>query len=449
MDIFVGKEGFFYSRNNLVIADGQEHTITLHRQLIVSGLVTDSETKQPVASFEAIPGSDSEYWERLNLAHGTNGVYRLPLDEYRPPFLVRFEAEGYAPSISAQLDPSVTNVTCNIELKRQDSGDTIRGLVLLPDARQVAKAQVALLRRDKTVTLGRAKFLNLNDASVVDTDAEGRFSFPPNSAAYAVAAVDEHGFARVDLDKTNHTITIQLEPWGRIEGSLKLRSQTNAGQQICFFSPQRGFNQGHLALDLGAFSTKTDTDGNFVFEQVPVGDFELFLVPGLGIPFSHQTPVHIEAGTTLRVQIGGTGCSIRGRFVLSNPGRTVNWTKQVQFPTIGTKLPPLQMPEGLSSKEAQEFQTKFWQSEGGRAQLQAMRSFPLEVEADGSFRVDDVPPGRYDLNAQLLDSPFDPSAPMVHGTTIGSLRQEITVPESATGQSFEVLDLGNLLMTLL
>jgi len=50
------KRVIFFSRNNFVQADGEEHTITLHQQLHVSGVVKDAVSKQPIASFKAIPG---------------------------------------------------------------------------------------------------------------------------------------------------------------------------------------------------------------------------------------------------------------------------------------------------------------------------------------------------------------------------------------------------------
>src|SRR5439155_3911006 len=174
--------------------------------------------------------------------------------------------------------------------------------------------------------------------------------------ALTVAAVHQQGFGRIEVSKTNHTLSIQLQPWGRIEGSLKFSRKSNAGHQIAFFSAPDPSNPS-VTPDLGAFSTKADNQGSFVFEQLPPGDFDLFLVPGLGIPFSHRTPVRVQPGETISVQIGGTGRTLSGRFVLSDGSQTVNWSKQMQFATLGTKFPL--MPPGLDWKERREWQRRF------------------------------------------------------------------------------------------
>jgi hypothetical protein len=63
--------------------------------------------------------------------------------------------------------------------------------------------------------------------------------------------------------------------------------------------------------------------------------------------------------------------------------------------------------------------------------------------ADGSFRIDDVPPGTYTLRI-VLTEPFGTYSPLSRGTPIGSLETEVTMPESADRTPF---DLGILSMT--
>ncbi len=306
LDLFVGKQGFFYSRNNLITADGEEHLITLHPQLTVTGTVVDSETKQPIQSFKAIPGSDGQNWQRLGLAHGTNGHYQLTFEEYQLPFLIRFEAEGYEPEVSKVLPQKATNATCNLALQKQDLLTAIQGVVFLPDGTPAAGAQVALCTSEKGVILGRKKFLDHGERLVVLTDKDGHFLFPAEPNPHSVAAVHDTGFGQARLDGTNRVLSLQLQPWGRIEGYLRLRNEKNSGQQIALFKQPLSGPLGWqgVSLDTGVYSTKTDTLGNFVFDLAPPGEFDLYLVPGMGIPFRCQTPVEVPAGTTLQVQMG-------------------------------------------------------------------------------------------------------------------------------------------------
>ncbi len=454
MDFAALKEGFFYSRNNWVMADGEEHTITLHQRLIVSGMVKDADTKQPIAVFKAIPGSvsarDREHWERHGLVYGTDGDYKLTFDEYREPFQVRFEAEGYEAEVSRPLDPRVTQQTLNTELRKLDSSQGISGMVSLPDGNAAAGAQVALCTTGKGVVLSRTKFRKNDREILAVADADGRFTFTPEPKAHTIVAVHPQGFASVPVNRSKHVVTIQLERWGRIEGTLKLRRRSNAGQQIVFYRTPGPTGQSTLTLDIDGFSTRTDERGNFIFEQVPPGDFDLFYVPGMGIPFSHQTPVHVEPGATLPVQIGGAGTTVAGRFKLSDPGLAIDWKRQMDLASLSVKLPPLPVPSGLTTEQIAEWQIQFENSAEGRARARASRGYPLDLQADGAFAVDDVPPGTYELNAYLFDSVHNPGQPEP-GQYLGSVRRDVVVPEAGapSKESDEILDIGNVTVPIL
>ncbi len=454
MDLCVQKEGFFMSRKNLLVADGAEHIITLHRQLSISGLVTDSDTKQPVASFKVVPSMGRQNWDRSGLAHGTNGQYQLALTEAGTPLLVRFEADGYEPAISEPLDPKASNLVYNVQLKKEDPRNAVRGVVLLPDGSVAAGAQVALCTSEKGVTLGKTKFLNRGDSIVVDADDEGRFVFPPALAPQAVFAVHMQGFGHATVDGANPVVSIQLEPWGRIEGVLKRKGRTVADQRmaVTYSSVSLAGRPMAMSLDYSSFTAETDEQGNFVFEQVPPGDLTLFLVSGPGVPWGLQTPIQLQPGATFSMQVGGTGRTVKGQFVLSDAGQSVNWQKQMRFATIATKPPPLPMPKGLQGQDAAKWRHEFMQSDAGRARakaLQAGRSFPLTVQADGSFMAEDVLPGEYQLQGQLFDAAFDPGRPnFASATRLGMVQKEIVVPETDANQSADALDIGKIPVTI-
>ncbi|HXU79321.1 MAG TPA: sigma-70 family RNA polymerase sigma factor, partial [Methylomirabilota bacterium] len=161
MTFFAAKDGYFYSRNNPAAADGEEHVIRLEPQLTVSGMVIDAATRQPVPSFEAIPGSDTEsrQWERLSAVYGTNGYYQLTFSESGAALKVRFEAAGYEPAISSPVSPGTEIVTLNMELKPVNLKDAISGMVYQPDGSPAHGAQVALCTLEKGVSLGKGRLL--------------------------------------------------------------------------------------------------------------------------------------------------------------------------------------------------------------------------------------------------------------------------------------------------
>ena len=425
------KDGCFTSRRNELTADGQEHTITLRLQLTVMGRVTDAQTKQPIASFKAIPAPN------LNeTAYGTNGLFELTFTEFSDPLVVRIEAEGYESATSQPLDAGAGKMTCVFELKRHRRQEAVEGVVLLPDGNAAAGVQVAL-SGEHAVEMGKARFMNPRDTVTTETDADGHFSFKAGLAARAVVAVDQQGFASVSIAPTNHSVSVQLQPWGRIEGALRLTTQSNSGQPILLAAPPGPGREETLSLSLGAYTIKTDEQGHFVFDQAPPGQFNLYLAK-LNVPYNHQTPVQIQPGATTVVQIGGTGAILSGRLVLSQPGQAIDWSKQLIIPMLQPKVP---VPAGLSGLARAEWSGKYWKSEEGRARARAWYTYPLDVQADGAFTVEDVPPGDYELSGQLSDAAVDLSRGTL-GHTIGSLQQDVTVPQPANGQSTEKIDLG-------
>jgi RNA polymerase sigma factor (sigma-70 family) len=446
LDLAVLKEGYFYSRNNLLKADWTEHVITLHPQLTVFGTVTDAETGQPLEHFKVVPGTEPEQWQRINVVNGTNGQYRLSFTERRAPFLARFEAEGYESAVAEVPGQAGPEQTLNTALKRLTLSTTIRGVVLLPDGTPAAGVQVALCTGTKGVTLGWGRFLdNRPTALLVKADAAGRFQFALEPDAQALVSACEQGFTHQQLTFTNPTVALQLQPWGRIQGRLILRHPKAAASQITLMQLSGPHTAGRaVALDLQAFSTTTDEHGDFAFEEVPPGDFNLYLNRGVGIPFSHQTPVSVRAGATAQSQIGGAGRDVVGRLTLANTAQKVNWPRQATFASISTKWEPPPMPTGLSAAEGRVWLAHYSDSEEGQARMKSSRSYPLQIESDGAFTVEDVPQGTYEINVHLMDTPSDLSRPRPTGKPLGFVRREVTVPASADPTAETPLDVGTI-----
>jgi len=441
MNLYAGKEGYFASRNNMIIADGEEHTIKLHPQISLSGWVTDADTGLPIASFKVIPGR-----ERLNLAHGTNGAYMLTFQEISQPLQAHFEAEGYAPDTSEPLSLNQDQQICNISLKPQKPSDAVQGTVLLPDGSPAAGAQVALSTAEKTVRLGVGKFLDRHDSILTTADASGHFAFPVDPAPRSVIAIHPQGFSELKLDQPDHRVIVQLQPWGRIEGTLTLRSGKNDHRQINLMSQLSPYAHGTFRVDVSA---DTDAQGNFVFEQLPPGDFELYLFPGMNLSWTHQTPVKIQPGETLPVQIGGTGSTVTGQFVLSDPSRPINWATQTRNANIATPHQPPPVPPELKGEARQKWIAAYYNSEAGMAISRAARNYPLTVVANGSFTAEDVPAGTYTLNASLSSQPIVAGEfPQPDGPMLAWVHQEIIVPAPADNQSSDPINLGIVTVTV-
>ena len=234
------------------------------------------------------------------------------------------------------------------------------------------------------------------------------------------------GYEVVVSDPLDHRITARA--LGADRRNAEIEKPLECRPADCFLPHARPSWWKHANSDINAFSAKTDERGNFVFEKVPPGDFDLFHVPSMGIPFVHQTPVHVEPGAALRAQIGGSGITLVGRLKTSDSALAVDWKRQINFATLSVKLPPLPVLSGLMAEQVQEWQINFNNSDEGRARARASRGYPLEVQVDGTFSVEDVPPGTYELNVFLL-VPHDPRD-FTTGQHLGSAKRDVVVAES-------------------
>jgi hypothetical protein len=120
-----------------------------------------------------------------------------------------------------------------------------------------------------------------------------------------------------------------------------------------------------------------------------------------------QEPVVVEPGRTTRVRVGGRGRAVIGRLVLDGePETPIDWT---QIPPVVIHGAPGQ-PEFISN-----------------------------LDKDGRFRIDDVPPGQYRFR---VGSP-NRAARGVE-TRIGWSERALDVPEAPAGRRDQPLDLGTI-----
>ena len=108
-----------------------------------------------------------------------------------------------------------------------EGGGMIEGIVLLPDGRPAEGASVALKKSQKPLSLRGSQLQGYANDSIASTDAAGHFVLPSDSDATALFASHAAGLGRVT---TNNSITsggtckISLQPWGRIEGTIRTGS---------------------------------------------------------------------------------------------------------------------------------------------------------------------------------------------------------------------------------
>ncbi len=332
------------------------------------------------------------------------------------------EAVGYRPVDSRAIRSDEGRLSIDFALERSDA---VSGVVQLPDGRPAAGAEVAMATRETFVSLSMGGFGRNNSVPTVKTGPDGRFAFVPPGDKFLLVTLGNAGFADASSAEFAKSGKLTLQPWGRIEGRVMIGRKPGAGQEVSFQPTRPDRGGGIYVFDYG-YTTRTDEQGRFAFDRAIPGPGTVSRVVVTSFPGGSsqhspcwQEPVEVKAGEAVSVTIGGKGRSVVGRVVLDGtPDIPVDW-RQNEPATI-------QLPR-----------SEWGKGPGGYAR------FAANIDKDGRFRIDDVPPGRYELTVPVNAQP-DPKS-CGAGAEIGRATRPVTVPE---GTADAPIDLGEFKATL-
>jgi hypothetical protein len=310
LDLVAVKEGWCYTRWIKLVADGQEHVVSMRRALELVGRVTDSLTGLPVTELRAFPGYGRSlggaHWERSATRRSEDGAYRVVFSEDQFPWSFRIEAPGYAPFMSEPISPDHQG-WLDVSLQPTGHGDAVHGIVLRPDGSPAAHASVALLASERRVRLHGTRFtVPGQDHSISITHTDGRFDFAADPQAHTVVAVTDDGFARQAVRRDGQPITLELQPWGRVDVTVdagfkdhcRRASLVDAASE----SLRNGLEIAHLTNQIPYWR-----EGQFRFLQVPPGAYLLQLSAGVDGAPHYQTPVTVEPDVSATLHIEPVG----------------------------------------------------------------------------------------------------------------------------------------------
>ena len=179
-------------------------------------------------------------------------------------------------------------------------------------------------------------------------------------------------------------------------------------------------------VGIAAYETSADDQGHFAFDRVypGKGSAARVIVVENGMTQSHAptNPVQAEVlpGKTTRVQIGGKGRAVAGR--IETGGRITRWT------------------------DAGQVRSKY----GLPGEFSDYYSF--KVAPDGTFRIDDMAPGKYTIDLRITKPMPETYLPgstdaLRPGAPVGNVELDFTVPEVPEEQHDQPLDLGKIKAT--
>jgi hypothetical protein len=338
-------------------------------------------------------------------------------------------------------------------------GEWVKGVVLQPDGQPATDADVALQVQGKYLSLGRGEFDAGSRQSGVmgNTGPDGSFTLPMYEAAQSVIAVNLQGYAQVSLEHLKQSPQITLQPWGRIEGILRVNHHPGTNEIVGLGARTRTWLTRNHRLpgqtkmvtvtnsmpdtlqppmyNGAAFQAKTDDQGRFVITFVPPGEVVVNRRISLGPNSWTQSPlatVVVRPGETTVTNVGGTGRTVIGRVIYqgSDPLDFKRGFAHLGTPTAQYLKKYLALK---TDAERQAFQT----SMAGTAAQADAKYYAAILQPDGSFRAQDVLPGRYEfgLQPQYRQMPTNHVIPMY-------VSAEQVVPPAKDDNDDSTVDLG-------
>jgi hypothetical protein len=390
----------FTLQGRLTAGDGPSVTIT--------GNVIDQKSKRPVEKFRVIPGTHPRpkewHWQRRLSVVGINGQYRIREATAGAVHVMRIEADGYQPAISRDVKVGEGNVTLNFELTK---GENVDGVVLTPAGQPAGKAKVAVGIAGSYVSIRNGEIV-FSNGDLQEADAGGRFHFPPQLPGYFLVITHPSGYAKYQPGPHSNRRTIQLDPWTRVEGTLRVGGQPKANVPIWI---NRFDHRQDFPDVLTIWETTSGPEGRFVFERVWAGKGwigpRLMFSPDKGA--AEATSVRTiwglyPLGKMVRIDLNGNGRRVVGKL-RPPPG----YNKAVPWNFAMIQVAPVGATGSVPNVH-----------------------FHATVGPDGSFHIDDVPAGEFLIAGGVMLNSFPG----------GNFEQHFFVPANASGQSAEPLDLG-------
>ena len=407
--------------------DGEEHVITLPSALVVHGAVYDADTGRRIPRFRIVQG-----WPRWNPVDGTtnaewstigrfwldfqSGAYTNIFEEAvvggteNRGYILKFQADGYAPYISRVIRPDEGDVKLDVVLHRAVA---VMVKVNQPNGQLANNADVGLVSPGARLWLGPGGFNRQNvqtGGSLLRTDANGTFELPPDDSIVRVIVASPDGYSEATPAALSASSVMHLQPWGQLQVIYVSGGKPMVGRE--YELELGGGSSDAVAFDFGMSRVKTDEQGRFLVSQLPPGRHQLiriYLQPKIGNTTSwmngDKTPFEIRPGETTTLNLGASNYTVIAK---------IHWPDDIRREPqwkIGAGLHtpmPVIPPEVMTNETAR---VAFLQTDEFKAAQQNARSYQATINGDDTLSVDEVRAGDYELGVFVFEMPNGNPAP--------------------------------------
>ncbi|MDB5309710.1 MAG: hypothetical protein JWO38_3912 [Gemmataceae bacterium] len=419
-----------------------ERTVTLKAEHRITGTVTDAVTGKPIPTFTVIPvdvfRKDYLHAERGSAVAGSNGRLDFLATRTDIPLRLRVEVPGYRTQDGPEF--RVGGDGGRIQHFRLQPSQPLTGVVLNPNGRPAAKAEVLIATPTEQVRLFHQYS---TDPHKSFTDEVGRFAFPDPGEPWVTVAQTDAGIALAEYQADRSDAgTLKVRPWGSVRGKFSDGGKPVSGAEVRL-EPIRLNGLGWPRLTYTLHVT-TDSDGRFEFPRVPPGlvSVQVFLScwKDPGYRSGPSVPLDLAPGGRVDLDLGSGGATLTGRVKLTGKAPSdLNCTYSMNY--LVRREPGVAPPPNLANlgfDVRKGFQESWLRTPEGLTYLSTLQNWFVRLSPDGSFRVNGVPPGEYDLAVSVFAKPsgclVDPLARRVVRVTVTAAdvaRGELAVPEFA------------------
>ena len=437
-------------------ADATGQAIVLNRKplerVVVGIKAVDSVTKEPVnvqrvsmrydgggSPFrtKAEPNTN-EFSVTVERTDFTVGMY--------PAFEMRLEADGYETLLMKPIDFDLGDQVLELGLVR------LRGpkhlTILKPDGQPANGAGLwaAAAPGDGPVYSNSKGRFSGNRLLKAAADDDGQCELPGVPSTGWVVVTHPDGVFDASVAELPADGVVRLRNYGAVEGRLLVNGQPNSGETMnlapLMWSPSLRIHASYTA--------RPGPDGRFSFTSIPPGQYKLYRwalpkrrdTSGQTITETYQYPVTVEPGQTNELEYYTPGRQVIGQAVSSPANLPVEWAWDVH--TLSLKLPTLSGNGGVNREDYATFEafqnanSESYVTAQRLEQSRSARTYALQIQPDGTFQIDDVPPGSYELRIGVtLPNESGRRNSFGRKDEIGSLVREVIVTPGK-----EPLDLG-------
>lgn len=393
--------------------------IVIHKKVFISGKVTDAQTGKPIPEFVTTNGikwkddDESIFWSRHYISRNktkdgkfsrkwSGMLITYPFDG---ACFMKITAKGYLPEITPPVEIGKDYEPFEIQLTKADPWT---GKILDSENKTVSKAQIgwvgdkeiAFIKNGKFDSTGWTKQVHV----VVKSDSKGLFTMPPVRGKGIFVVLDKgKGYAIVRSEDFKNGSTVTLIPWAKIEGT-NLTSKEQFKLRITAINTSENDKQQKIRwiFDDTSFSRK-----NFVIDHIPS-------IPlNIGKVIRGQQSNHIylkpQPGETHNITLGGSGRTVIGKILFPwtrnlDPDSKETMTDPRQFHAVAFKVDPKEKPDDKFTNNSYN-SSFFWLYQNTKnfyapSKTNQKRFMPI-IEQDGTFKFENMAPGKYDFVINL------------------------------------------------